>query len=71
MTKKDEGQGPRRLLTFHELRDAGVPYKSRSYVWRLEARGEFPKRVKIGAGRIAWVEKEIRAWVQKWIDARR
>jgi predicted DNA-binding transcriptional regulator AlpA len=30
--------------------------------WRLEAKGLFPKRIKIGEKRIVWSSSEIRAW---------
>lgn len=59
-----------KLLTFAELRDAGVPFVTRSHIRRLELRGEFPKRVQITEHRVGWVKEEIEAWVQAKIDAR-
>ncbi|MEM7303769.1 MAG: AlpA family phage regulatory protein [Pseudomonadota bacterium] len=37
---------------------------------RLEAAGQFPKRVKLGNNRVGWVESEVLDWLQKRIDAR-
>jgi prophage regulatory protein len=30
--------------------------------WRMETKGTFPKRIKIGAKRVVWSAAEIRAW---------
>ena len=42
--------------------DARVPY-SRAHLYRLEDLGEFPKRKRIGANRVAWVRAEIEQWL--------
>ena len=42
--------------------DARVPY-SRAHLYRLEDQGEFPKRKRIGANRVAWVRAEIERWL--------
>ena len=42
--------------------DARVPY-SRAHLYRLEDQGEFPKRKRIGANRIAWVRDEVERWL--------
>jgi len=42
--------------------EARVPY-SRAHLYRLEDQGEFPKRKRIGANRIAWVRAEIEQWL--------
>jgi len=42
--------------------DARVPY-SRAHLYRLEDQGEFPKRKRIGANRIAWVRDEVEQWL--------
>ena len=31
--------------------------------WRMEKRGEFPKRRQISPNRVAWLESEILAWM--------
>jgi prophage regulatory protein len=58
-----------RLLTYPELRAHGIVLSAKQ-LKRLEAKGTFPKRVKAGDQRVAWVESEIDAWVQERIDAR-
>jgi prophage regulatory protein len=39
---------------------------SQSQIYRLESAGDFPKRITIGRGRVAWLEHEI----DDWIDSR-
>lgn len=51
-----------RLLDWPELKSR-VPY-SRMHIGRLERRGEFPQRVKVGPGRVAWIESEVEEWIQ-------
>lgn len=61
---------PRRLLTFSELKSKhSIPY-SRRHIDRLEAEGKFPKRVPIGAYRVAWVESEIDTFIESRIEQR-
>ncbi len=43
---------------------------SPQHIARLEAAGQFPKRVQLGANRVGWVEEEIEEWLQHRIDAR-
>ena len=43
---------------------------SPAHIARLEAAGQFPKRVRLGQGRVGWVEQEIDDWLQVRIDAR-
>jgi predicted DNA-binding transcriptional regulator AlpA len=47
--------------------DARVPY-SRAHLYRLEDQGEFPKRKRIGANRVAWVRAEIERWLAKRME---
>ena len=60
MEHTKERPGPDRLLTWAVL-DPVVPY-TRQHVGRLERVGKFPRRVQVGPGRVAWREREIRAW---------
>ena len=46
-----------------------IPY-SQNQLRRLEAQGSFPKRVRIGANRVAWVREEIDNWIQARVNAR-
>ena len=43
---------------------------SPAHIARLEAAGQFPKRVKLGNNRVGWVEQEVLDWLQTKIDAR-
>lgn len=43
---------------------------SRSHLDRLEAAGKFPSRVRLGQARVAWVEDEVREWIQAKVDER-
>src|SRR2546421_8633459 len=36
---------------------------SKTTRWRMERRGEFPKRVRLSPGRIGWRQDEIREWI--------
>lgn len=44
---------------------------SRTQVYRLEAEGKFPHRVKLGISTSAWVESEIQGWAAARIAASR
>ena len=41
---------------------------SRSTIWRLEQRGDFPKHRRISANAVAWVEEEVLVWIHSKID---
>jgi len=43
---------------------------SPQHIARLEAAGQFPKRVKLGNCRVGWIEEEVLEWLQQRIDAR-
>mgnify|MGYP001193384930 FL=1 len=47
--------------------DARVPY-SRAHLYRLEDQGEFPKRKRISANRVAWVRAEIERWLAERME---
>jgi prophage regulatory protein len=50
-----------KLVTAKEL-SAKIPY-STVHVWRLEQKGEFPRRIHLGGNRVAWLEAEILQWL--------
>lgn len=50
-----------RLITKRELRHI-VPY-SAQHILRLEKRGKFPRRVQLGANRVAWLLSEVEQWI--------
>lgn len=56
---------PDRCLRLPELQQL-VPY-SKVHLNRLEAAGGFPRRIKIGPGRVVWKLSEVMAW----LDAKR
>lgn len=61
---------PTKLVDFKGLKEFhGVCY-SRSHLFRLEQERRFPKRVTLGAHRVAWVETEIIEWAAALIAAR-
>jgi prophage regulatory protein len=51
-----------RILTFEELRQR-VPY-TRQHIGRLERIGAFPKRVRLGLGRVGWSAHEVSRWIE-------
>jgi prophage regulatory protein len=55
-------QLPERSLRLPEVQ-ALVPY-SKMHIDRLEKAGAFPRRIKIGAGRVIWKQSEIIAWLE-------
>lgn len=42
---------------------------SRSKIYDLITRDEFPRPIKIGARAVGWVEADIEAWINAKIDA--
>ena len=46
-----------------------APY-SASHIRRLERSGEFPKRIRLGGNRVAWLQSEVESWVEDKIAAR-
>jgi prophage regulatory protein len=57
-----------RLITKKQLR-AMVPYTPQ-HILRLEKKGKFPKRVQVGANRVAWLLTEIERWIAERVSAR-
>jgi prophage regulatory protein len=55
-------QLPERSLRLPEVQQL-VPY-SKMHIDRLEKAGKFPKRIKLGAGRIVWRQSEVLAWLE-------
>ena len=53
---------PLKLLRFPVVRErTGL---SRSTIWRLERRGEFPKHHRISPNVVAWVEEDVTSWIE-------
>lgn len=36
---------------------------SNTTLWRMEGRGDFPKRKKISTNRVAWLQSEVEEWI--------
>lgn len=63
-------QYDKRLVSKKELRTVcGIPYTPQ-HIARLEAAGKFPKRVKLGPNRVAWLLSEVDAWVNERLTCR-
>lgn len=58
-----------RLITRAELRSI-VPYTPQ-HILRLEKRGLFPRRVQVGANRVAWLLSEVEEWVAARVEERK
>ena len=46
-----------------------VPF-SAAHLWRREKAGKFPRRVHLGANRVAWVEAEVSDWTSSKLQER-
>jgi len=57
-----------RLLSLEQVRHL-IPY-SASQIYRLEQQDRFPRRLRIGPNRVAWLENEVNNWLQQRIDDR-
>ena len=52
-----------KLVSKKELRSVyGIPY-SFQHIARLEQAGHFPKRLRLGPCRVAWVVEEVEMWI--------
>ena len=59
-----------KLVSKKELRIVfGVPY-SFAHIARLEAAGQFPKRIRLGACRVAWLSEEVQSWIDERVAQR-
>ncbi|WP_127520027.1 AlpA family phage regulatory protein [Mesorhizobium sp. Z1-4] len=57
-----------RILSKRQVKEM-VLY-SPQHIARLEAAGQFPKRIRLGQNRVGWVEDEVLDWLQQRIDRR-
>ncbi|MBP2444834.1 helix-turn-helix transcriptional regulator [Rhizobium leguminosarum] len=59
-----------RLLALKELKTTkGVPYCKAS-LYRKISTGEFPRPIRLGENRVAWLESEVDTWIKTHIRAR-
>jgi prophage regulatory protein len=60
----------RKLVSKKDLKIVyGVPY-SFAHIARLEVAGQFPKRVRLGACRVAWLADEVQGWIDERVATR-
>ena len=59
---------PTIIISDEEVRSR-IPYSS-VQIWRKEKAGEFPRRIKLGANRVGWIESEIESWISSKIGER-
>ena len=52
-----------RLLVMEEVQRL-VPFTS-THIYALLRRGKFPTQVRLGDRRVAWLEREILAWLEE------
>ncbi len=57
-----------RIIDRHELSRL-VAY-CLTHIYRLEARGLFPERIRLGANRVGWSFSEVMEWIEERKDAR-
>jgi prophage regulatory protein len=57
-----------RILSKRQIKEL-VLY-SPQHIARLEAAGQFPKRVQLGPNRVGWIEAEVLDWLQERIGRR-
>ena len=58
-----------KVLSIADLHARGINY-SKVHLRRLVKAGAFPQPVRIGAGKLAWVESEVEDWITSKIAAR-
>ena len=51
-----------RLLRLREVKE--ITGMSRSHIYRLMQKGDFPRPVRIGPAAVRWRESEVNAWVE-------
>ena len=61
---------PKQVVSKKELRTVcGIPY-SPQHIARLEAAGQFPKRIRLGQNRVVWLLSEVDEWLSVRIAKR-
>lgn len=58
-----------RFLSRDGLRARGIEY-SNVHLLRLEKKGSFPKRIRLGENKVAWAENEIDQWMLQKMETR-
>jgi len=60
LTSMPEGDGERILRAVEVQQMTGL---SRTTLWRLEQKGDFPQRLPLSLGRVGWLKSDILNWV--------
>jgi prophage regulatory protein len=68
VTMENAATTPTIIISDEEVRSR-IPYSS-VQIWRKEKAGEFPRRIKLGANRVGWIESEIESWISSKIGER-
>lgn len=55
-----------RLLSFKELKEFGIPY-SKSHLYFLMNKDQFPKPLKLSTNTVAWIKEDIQNWIENKI----
>lgn len=58
-----------RLLSLEDIHARGISF-SRPHIYDLISNGKFPKPVKIGSRKNAWLESEIDQWIMDRVAQR-
>jgi prophage regulatory protein len=58
-----------KFLRYADLKSKGVTF-TRVHLNRLEAAGQFPRKVPLGANTVAWIEAEVDDWIAERIARR-
>ena len=58
-----------KVVPFNQLEDFGITF-SRTHIKRLMDEDKFPRPVRVGERRIAWLESEILAWLEARVAKR-
>ncbi len=70
MTPQSKDEMMTKLVSRKQLKlDFGIPY-SIQHIARLERAGQFPKRVRLGECRVAYVAEEVAAWIDQRLKQR-
>ncbi len=69
MSKNQPRESTQKLIRLPELKNR-VPL-SRSAIYLLVSKGQFPKPISMSTRSVAWIESEIDAWVAARISAAR
>jgi prophage regulatory protein len=62
------GSSAMKLLSKRQVRE--IVLYSPAHIARLEKAGLFPKRVRLGQGRVGWIDSEVDGWVNARIAER-